>query len=727
MSDRISVFKLVSRVIVSLAIVVVFLFTLNGCEDESHIWEPENSDELIINPYAKFPEENPNLVTVRVVGDTLFLVYNGGSLPEFKYGDIVVGEMGGGYMKKVISSNSIGNTVILLTEQACLTDVIWQGSFDTTFYLMPEEDYSFIRSLRKSYKVVGDDGNLYTCELQASNIFIQKVNDFTFTINLGSVYITLKNEENLVAFTLSVGSIVIKQSIKIDKALKINWLGLVKRFKLVATMNTTLYLKNVRLDCYKSINDDVRIKITTVSLGKIPIFFPIYISFSIGIYTGVDASIMVGASTEICNNLSITYSKTAGAEYLDGSWFPISSTSLDGDAEVTLVPSVDIRSEINPYLKFSLDAKIAGVLGPSMYIKPYQYNSIYFPPVNYELGVGISGGLAFKVEILSQTLAEFNWTLVDYRKRLVRLFNRPPNTPSVPSGPSTGNVGLGYTFSTSATDPDGDNVKIIIDWGDGSRSESDYVPSGRSVSLSHSWSSAGTYRIKAKAEDVSGSTSGWSPNSYITISYSTNHPPNTPSVPSGPSTGNVGLSYTFSTSATDPDGDNVKIIIDWGDGSRSESDYVPSGESVSLSHSWSSAGTYRIKAKAEDVSGSTSGWSPSSYITISYSTNHPPNTPLGPSGPSIGYVGFIYVFSTFATDPDGDNVKIIIDWGDGSRSESGYVPSGTSVSLSHSWSSPGTYHIRAKAVDTHGAESGWSGGHVIEVELTEVDFYDTEG
>jgi len=47
-----------------------------------------------------------------------------------------------------------------------------------------------------------------------------------------------------------------------------------------------------------------------------------------------------------------------------------------------------------------------------------------------------------------------------------------------------------------------------------------------------------------------------------------NHPPNKPNTPSGPSSGNVGNSLTFSTSATDPDDDNVKYGWDW------DGDYV---------------------------------------------------------------------------------------------------------------------------------------------------------
>ena len=48
--------------------------------------------------------------------------------------------------------------------------------------------------------------------------------------------------------------------------------------------------------------------------------------------------------------------------------------------------------------------------------------------------------------------------------------NSPPLKPSEPDGPSSGEVGINYYFSTSTTDPDGDKIMFRFDWGDGSKS-----------------------------------------------------------------------------------------------------------------------------------------------------------------------------------------------------------------------------------------------------------------
>jgi hypothetical protein len=91
--------------------------------------------------------------------------------------------------------------------------------------------------------------------------------------------------------------------------------------------------------------------------------------------------------------------------------------------------------------------------------------------------------------------------------------------------------------------------------------------------------------------------------------------------------------------------------------------------------------------------------------------NQPPNTPSIPSGPTSGQIGISYPYSTVTTDPNSDNVYYWFDWGDDTNSGwIGPYPSGTSGSASKEWNNPGTYNVKTKAKDEHGAESSplWS-------------------
>jgi hypothetical protein len=56
-----------------------------------------------------------------------------------------------------------------------------------------------------------------------------------------------------------------------------------------------------------------------------------------------------------------------------------------------------------------------------------------------------------------------------------------------------------------------------MDWVDGTQNQSDLVASGTSVSLSHTWSQAGTYQVRAQALDERGGSSAWTVNKEVQI------------------------------------------------------------------------------------------------------------------------------------------------------------------------------------------------------------------
>ena len=95
--------------------------------------------------------------------------------------------------------------------------------------------------------------------------------------------------------------------------------------------------------------------------------------------------------------------------------------------------------------------------------------------------------------------------------------NEPPNTPSTPSGPTLVSANVSYTYSTSTTDPEGDQVKYTFSWGDGTTSQTGYVNSGVTVYKSHSWSNRDTCPVKSLAMDVHGSQSWWSSPLVVTV------------------------------------------------------------------------------------------------------------------------------------------------------------------------------------------------------------------
>lgn len=193
---------------------------------------------------------------------------------------------------------------------------------------------------------------------------------------------------------------------------------------------------------------------------------------------------------------------------------------------------------------------------------------------------------------------------------------------------------------------------------------------------------------------------------------STSNPPLTPPKPTGPTHGVRNVSYTFSTSTTDPDGDQIYYMFNWGDGTSSEwlGPYT-SGLTISALHSWTTIGDYSVKVKARDTNAATSDWS--EPHTVSIVLNDPPNTPTM-TGPGSGAPGTTYLFVIQTTDPNGDNVFYSVDWGDNTTSVwIGPFASGAQTTATHSWSQQGTYTVKFKAKDVIGDESDWGTLQVV--------------
>ena len=289
--------------------------------------------------------------------------------------------------------------------------------------------------------------------------------------------------------------------------------------------------------------------------------------------------------------------------------------------------------------------------------------------------------------------------------------NDPPLTPSQLTGPASGTVGDTLRYTTSTTDPNGDNVMYGIDFNEDGNIDGwldILAPSGATIAINITFTSPGVYPIRVIAKDVYGAMSGFSPSKIVTITGSSNDPPETPSKPLGPSTGNTGISYTFETSTIDPDGDSVKYGWDWdGDGTVDEwSNLKTSGATDTRSHTWVVPGMYTIKVIAEDEHGAQSSYSLGKTVTIT--ANQPPNKPRL-TGPSSGKTGTSYTYTAESTDDDGDNLYYLFDWGD--STQSGWIgpfSSGQSVGESHIWTSQGAFNVKVKTKDVHGAESIWS-------------------
>jgi len=195
--------------------------------------------------------------------------------------------------------------------------------------------------------------------------------------------------------------------------------------------------------------------------------------------------------------------------------------------------------------------------------------------------------------------------------------SEPPANPDAPDGPDDWIPNVECTFSAVTTDPEGEQIFYMFDWGDGTFS--DWLgpySSGQTIDESHIWTELGNYEITVKARDIWGVSSDWSEPALLSIIP--NEPPEKPTI-TGPTSGKVGVPLDFNVVTTDPEGHDVYYMILWGDGSYVDytGPYV-SGEEATFSHTWTSAGEFNIVVKAQDYFGAKS---PQNNLELSITKN----------------------------------------------------------------------------------------------------------
>ncbi|GAG34160.1 unnamed protein product, partial [marine sediment metagenome] len=124
-----------------------------------------------------------------------------------------------------------------------------------------------------------------------------------------------------------------------------------------------------------------------------------------------------------------------------------------------------------------------------------------------------------------------------------------PYPPAKPSGPTMGDTDVTYTYSTSTTDPEGDQIYYWFNWGDGT--DSGWIgpyDSGESVSAFHSWDTQSIFKVKTKAKDVLDHVSDWSDDLPVYIVYIDDILPVANA--NGPYEGIVGIPVGFHGSAS---------------------------------------------------------------------------------------------------------------------------------------------------------------------------------
>jgi hypothetical protein len=265
---------------------------------------------------------------------------------------------------------------------------------------------------------------------------------------------------------------------------------------------------------------------------------------------------------------------------------------------------------------------------------------------------------------------------------------------------------LGFTWSIPISDPEGDMFSWTIQCSNGQSNSGTGASNGTKNLILSGMTYGTTYTIWVNATDPGGS--GLYTREWFIFTTLDNQPPvfGTPSPGNGST--NQPLNLNWGIPIIDPEGNTFSWTIHCSNGQSNSGTAATNGtKSLSLSGLLGST-TYTVWVNATDPGGSgqyTRRWY---TFTTQQQQNNPPNKPNKPTGTSSGKLNTPYVYSSSTTDPDGDQVYYMWDWGDGQLSAwLGPYPSGSTINTTHTWTVKSS-SVKIKAKDSSGSESPWS-------------------
>lgn len=245
--------------------------------------------------------------------------------------------------------------------------------------------------------------------------------------------------------------------------------------------------------------------------------------------------------------------------------------------------------------------------------------------------------------------------------------------------PASGAAPLAVIATVDCTDSALPITLVTLDWGDGSPQAQ---TTQSSFSVPHTYVSAGNYVVTVTATDGLNNDTA---TQGVKVTAPPPPPPNQPptcTLSVSPATGTAPLAVTATGSCTDPDGDTLTEVLDWGDHTTTNG--------ASGTHTYNIKGRYTVTLTATDPG----GLSGSATQTVTVNKNQTPTCTLSVT-PNSGPVPLTVAATAVCSDLDGDTFTTVISWGDN-------TPNTNGTSGTHTYTASGSFTVTVTATDLAG-------------------------
>jgi hypothetical protein len=368
------------------------LVTAVGCATGTGTIEV-GDEEVEISSALKLMENHPNCEDVEVRADGLtFLWRTDASDVDVAVGNIVVGEKGGGYVRRISSIVTEGNRIHATTEPATLADAVLAGEFSMP--LVQPNDWT---QCPDGTACAGID----LIDLSGTVIFAGDVGGTALTVSIPRGRLEFSPAVN---FDMSVG-----------------FPGVIEH--LSGTVSGAFLADldvEVRADGAVELGHEVDVSGPDAPLYSYPFTFvaptplgplPIVGTANLDVFVGFRARATAAAT--VATGVTANAELELGATYDDGTWTATAEPSFDVSHDAIEL-SGEAATSVEAYARPEVSVVFYGVAGPRFGLEPLlRLNNELVPPdpAHTTLDACLRGELGFSVQILSFSIADFSQSL----------------------------------------------------------------------------------------------------------------------------------------------------------------------------------------------------------------------------------------------------------------------------------------------------------------------------